>query len=227
MGIVLPPGLSLTSPASTAAAHGSINTHHGGGHNSIIASSQVMRTRSPHSKYRGPQGTLLYLPEMFLKRVCHYFTIGCARFYFSSIYLLFFLQKRISEYNILLFVFASIFQMLFSFFFPCLWKGVGKTQFLLTFFSYKIYFNIWSFMMTFQSFRLPSTFNMLHFKKIVANCQKLRRKKLMTQSSSTRPWYHLHLILYSYCENCYGRRIICNIKANDSYKGVLFPPFHC
>ena len=127
MGIVLPPGLSLTSPASTATAHGSINTHHGGGHNSIIASSQVMRTRSPHSKYRGPQGTLLYLPEMFLKRVCHYFTIGCARFYFSSIYLLFFLQKRISEYNILHFVFASIFQMLFSFFFPCLWKGVGKT----------------------------------------------------------------------------------------------------
>ena len=136
MGIVLPPGLSLTSPASTAAAHGSINTHHGGGHNSIIASSQVMRTRSPHSKYRGPQGTLLYLPEMFLKRVCHYFTIGCARFYFSSIYLLFFSKKNI----ILLFVFASIFQMLFSFFFPCLWKGVGEnTVFTYLFFIQNIF----------------------------------------------------------------------------------------
>ena len=137
MGIVLPPGLSLTSPASTAAAHGSINTHHGGGHNSIIASSQVMRTRSPHSKYRGPQGTLLYLPEMFLKRVCHYFTIGCARFYFSSIYLLFFSSKK---NIILLFVFASIFQMLFSFFFSLSLKGCWEnTVFTYLFFIQNIF----------------------------------------------------------------------------------------
>ena len=63
MGIVLPPGLSLTSPPASAAAHGSTNiVHHGGGHNSIITSShQVMRTRSPHSKYRGPQGTEFHL----------------------------------------------------------------------------------------------------------------------------------------------------------------------
>lgn len=110
MGIVLPPGLSLTSPASTATAHGSINTHHGGGHNSIIASSQVMRTRSPHSKYRGPQGTLLYLlPEMFLKRVITTF-ISVLIYFFSS-------KKNI---RILLFVFAFIFQTLFFFSFPCL-----------------------------------------------------------------------------------------------------------
>ena len=49
MGIVLPPGLSLTSPAAHGSSHG---------HNSIITSNQVMRTRSPHTKYRGPQGTI-------------------------------------------------------------------------------------------------------------------------------------------------------------------------
>ena len=52
MGIVLPPGLSLTSPAAHGSSHG---------HNSIITSNQVMRTRSPHTKYRGPQGTEFHL----------------------------------------------------------------------------------------------------------------------------------------------------------------------
>ena len=117
MGIVLPPGLSLTSPASTATAHGSINTHHGGGHNSIIASSQVMRTRSPHSKYRGPQGTLLYLlPEMFLKRVIT--TSRLTLHDFISVLIYFFSSKK--NIRILLFVFAFIFQTLFFFSFPCL-----------------------------------------------------------------------------------------------------------
>ena len=137
MGIVLPPGLSLTSPASTAAAHGSINTHHGGGHNSIIASSQVMRTRSPHSKYRGPQGTLLYLPEMFLKRVCHYFTIGCARFYFSSIYLLFFFKK---EYQNIIYCFLYLlpfFKCYFPSFFLVFERVLGKHSFYLPFFHTK------------------------------------------------------------------------------------------
>ena len=118
MGIVLPPGLSLTSPASTATAHGSINTHHGGGHNSIIASSQVMRTRSPHSKYRGPQGTLLYLlPEMFLKRVIST-TSRLTLHDFISVLIYFFSSKK--NIRILLFVFAFIFQTLFFFSFPCL-----------------------------------------------------------------------------------------------------------
>ena len=117
MGIVLPPGLSLTSPASTATAHGSINTHHGGGHNSIIASSQVMRTRSPHSKYRGPQGTLIYLlPEMFLKRVIT--TSRLTVHDFISVLIYFFSSKK--NIRILLFVFAFIFQTLFFFSFPCL-----------------------------------------------------------------------------------------------------------
>ena len=68
MGIVLPPGLSL---ASGPAAHGSGGPHAphlagGGQHNSIINANQVMRTRSPHSKYRGPQGTITFRGSKWL-----------------------------------------------------------------------------------------------------------------------------------------------------------------
>ena len=147
MGIVLPPGLSLTSPASTAAAHGSINTHHGGGHNSIIASSQVMRTRSPHSKYRGPQGTQLYLPEMFLKRVCHYFTQLAVHDFISVVFIYFFFFKK--EYNIafcICFHFSNVIFLLFSLSLKGCWENTVFTYlfFIQNIFQYLVFFDDFS-----------------------------------------------------------------------------------
>ena len=83
MGIVLPPGLSL---ASGPAAHGSGGPHAphlagGGQHNSIINANQVMRTRSPHSKYRGPQGTITFQGSKW-----PLFTILFLLFFFSFIF---------------------------------------------------------------------------------------------------------------------------------------------
>ena len=83
MGIVLPPGLSL---ASGPAAHGSGGPHAphlagGGQHNSIINANQVMRTRSPHSKYRGPQGTITFRGSKWL----FYFSFFFLSFIFSKI----------------------------------------------------------------------------------------------------------------------------------------------
>ena len=174
MGIVLPPGLSLTSPASTATAHGSINTHHGGGHNSIIASSQVMRTRSPHSKYRGPQGTLLYLlPEMFLKRVIT--TSRLTVFQYFSTYLLFFFKKEYQNIAFCIcFHFSNVIFLLFSlsliiYAWWCRVNSVFTPFFIQNIFQHLVIFDDFSKYVPSICFTLE---------KSLQNCQKFRKKKI-------------------------------------------------